>query len=538
MNICRELAKAYAAQGWSVIPVGADKRPTVSWKEFQSRIASDTEIDKWWADSPDAQVGVVTGRISNLTVIDVESDGDFGIVLDETFTVRTGGGGRHFYFMYDEAFTNAVRIFPSVDVRSEGGYVVGPGSTTKSLYSALNALPVARMSEATRSRFLDAVKAKHSVTTVDGGIHHASMDMNAAMSITKGSRNETLNRLSLSLLNKHDQAEAWMMVMAVNNTYKPPLADDEVKLLFNSALKKFRESPPLSATPQVIGPVAIAQEATVVDEDGKAKILHASEVADLQKIDTDHTFKTNMAPFDEALLGGFSAGDLIVVAGASGAGKTTLIQDWTVSLALAELPALWFSYEVLARPLWGKFESMGATPETPVFLPSFNESGDIEWVTQMIEKGIKERGIKVIAIDHLGFLRPPRAQYSNHADAITQTVRVLKQLAVKYGLIIMLPVHVRKSANKNPDLNDIRDSLGIAQESDTVFFISRLKDGTGSFTSESRVWLMKNRKTGASLSIVLGFNEGRYFYDPESTKKVDDDAALEAKVNADWESME
>lgn len=537
MNICRELAKAYAAQGWSVIPVGSDKRPTVAWKEFQTRIASDTEIDKWWESSPDAQVGVVTGKISNLTVIDVESDGDFNIVLDETFTVQTGGGGRHFYFQYDEAFTNAVRIFPSVDVRSEGGYVVGPGSTTKALYSALNALPVAKMSQATRSRFLEAVRAKHAPSMGADGLHHASMDLSSAMNITTGSRNETLNRMALSLLNKHDQIEAWQMVVAINNTYSPPLEDAEVLSLFNSALKKFTDSPPVSHVTKEWGPQPIAQEPTVVDDDGKAKIMHASEVADLQKIDTDHTYQTNMPPFDDALLGGFSLGDLIVVAGSSGAGKTTLIQDWTVSLTLAGLPSLWFSYEVLAKPLWNKFETMGATIDTPIFLPSFNESGDITWVTEMIEKGMKERGIKVIAIDHLGFLKPPRGTFSNHADALTQTVRVIKQLAVKYGLIVMLPVHTRKTQSKIPDLNDIRDSLGIAQEADTVFFINRLKDSSGSFTTESKVWLMKNRKTGASLSIALGFNNGRYFYDPEVDVQKRKEEELEEKVNREFEEL-
>jgi len=225
-------------------------------------------------------------------------------------------------------------------------------------------------------------------------------------------------------------------------------------------------------------------------------------------------------------LGGFSATEVIVVAGQSGHGKTTLIQDWTTTLASGvsdiekrALPTLWFSYEVLAKPLWQKFQVMGATTETPIYMPRFTETGETEWVVDVIEKAIQKWGIKVVAIDHLGFLRAPRGNYSNAADAVTHTVRTLKRLAVKRGLIILLPVHIRKTSSKIPDLNDIRESLGIAQEADTVFFIAREKDDLGLPTQHAKVSLVKNRKTGISVSALFDFQFGRYYYNASDTKK-------------------
>ncbi|MFA5696721.1 MAG: DnaB-like helicase C-terminal domain-containing protein, partial [Bacilli bacterium] len=274
----------------------------------------------------------------------------------------------------------------------------------------------------------------------------------------------------------------------------------------------------------------VTGEITEVVETDPKETLHVSKVADLQKIDSEHTYPIDMLPFDEALLGGFSAGELIVVAGQSGHGKTTLIQDWSVTLATGgkskteKLPSLWFSYEVLARPLWDKFKLMGADSDTPIFMPRFNESGDTEWISDVIEKAIKKWGIKVVCIDHLGFLRAPKGNYSNAADAITHTVRSLKKLAIKHGLIILLPVHVKKTNSKIPDLNDIRDSLGIAQEADTVFFIGREKDDFGISNNQAKIWLVKNRKSGIAVNATLDFQFGRYFYDEKTSKKSDQDS--------------
>jgi len=64
-------ALAYAARGWSVIvmqPRG--KRPLVAWPEFQRRIASEDEIACRFRCWPDANVGIVTGRVSGIVVVD------------------------------------------------------------------------------------------------------------------------------------------------------------------------------------------------------------------------------------------------------------------------------------------------------------------------------------------------------------------------------------------------------------------------------------------------------------------------------------
>src|SRR3990167_8382623 len=69
----KEAAKKYIKRGWSVIPVFG-KIPAENWKEYQGRIVNENTIDLWWDKYPNANVGIVTGKISGITVIDVDSE--------------------------------------------------------------------------------------------------------------------------------------------------------------------------------------------------------------------------------------------------------------------------------------------------------------------------------------------------------------------------------------------------------------------------------------------------------------------------------
>lgn len=554
------LALSYLDRGWSVIICGADKKPILPWKIYQERRATPEELVKWFTDYPDAQVGIVTGRVSNLTVIDIEAAGDLNFINDNTYTVRTGGGGKHIYYEYESEFKNAVKVFPNIDIRSEGGFVVAAGSTTtKGGYSVIgepsSGSKVMKMPFQVKERFLAQNKAikRELPWFVDSGqtnyskITADSLDYEGS---GEGGRNDSMTKFAGSI---HAKLHAslwptigWKMFEEANQKNRPPLSTYELRVIWNSiGTIERRQNPegrdysgerqktwgPAPEKPAITGPrfEDSTSDEPVATSDSK-ETLHASEVAAAQIIDSDHTYPLDMPPFDDALLGGFSAGELIIVAGQSGHGKTTLIQDWSVTLSSGglakreKLPSLWFSYEVLAKPLWQKFQGMGADADTPIYMPRFNETGEISWVVEVIEGAIEKWGVKVICIDHLGFLRAPKGNYSNAADAVTHTVRVLKKLAVKYGLIILLPVHVRKTKSKTPDLNDIRDSLGIAQEADTVFFIGREKDESGLPIQQAKVWLVKNRKTGIAVTATFDYQFGRYYYNPEGKKDENKDS--------------
>lgn len=132
-----EYALAGAARGWSIIPLQPrSKTPAIPWKDHQHRRATPDEIRAWWQDHPDRNVGVVTGAVSNLAVIDVDprNGGSVKEIAKKTSTgylVKTGGGGMHFYCAYtpsDRTIPCQPGLRPGVDLKGEGGYVLGAGS--------------------------------------------------------------------------------------------------------------------------------------------------------------------------------------------------------------------------------------------------------------------------------------------------------------------------------------------------------------------------------------------------------------------------
>lgn len=129
-----EIARKYIKAGFSVIPV-KNKVPAVDWKEYQTRRATDEELQGWFPKYP--QIGIVTGKISGITVVDVDvKNGGLETLkqlrLPPTWMVKTGGGGWHYYYAYDERVQQTQNVLQGIDIRNDGGQVVAPPSRHES----------------------------------------------------------------------------------------------------------------------------------------------------------------------------------------------------------------------------------------------------------------------------------------------------------------------------------------------------------------------------------------------------------------------
>lgn len=99
--------------------------------------ASLEQIEAWWHTWPEANVGVVTGLVSGVAVLDVDprsgGDGSIRSLVDRygmvpvTPEVHTGGGGIHLWLNV-EAELPSVTLAPGVELKAEGGMVVAPPS--------------------------------------------------------------------------------------------------------------------------------------------------------------------------------------------------------------------------------------------------------------------------------------------------------------------------------------------------------------------------------------------------------------------------
>jgi hypothetical protein len=135
-NIKKKWALFYREKmNFSVIPIKpGDKRPLIPWQKYQNERADRDQISQWWTEHPDANIGIVTGQISNLNVIDIDSDDgrkNIDPYIPDSFlapTVFTPRGGEHHYCTHHDGMTNKAGLIPGTDFRGEGGYVVAPPS--------------------------------------------------------------------------------------------------------------------------------------------------------------------------------------------------------------------------------------------------------------------------------------------------------------------------------------------------------------------------------------------------------------------------
>jgi len=233
----------YLRQGWCVIPVNADKRPLLhSWEEFQERRPTEDEVREWWRLTPDANVAVVTGAVSGLVVVDVDSQEGLRALAPyleagTALSVTTGGGGQHFYLRHPGGTVPcSVRLLPGVDVRGDGGYVVAPPSwhRTGRGYVWDDTEKALSLPSPALTALIRAPGASRRLEPKDW-----------STDIKEGERDQELTRRVGRLIQAGVPAgEAYTLALAVNREHcKPPLGDAQVRKIVESIAGREAQKP-------------------------------------------------------------------------------------------------------------------------------------------------------------------------------------------------------------------------------------------------------------------------------------------------------
>lgn len=223
--------------GFSVVPMDSQRKcPLIDWKEFQTRKASVEEIESWWKKWPDAGVGIVTGKISGITVVDAEKGADlskFGLKDSPTPRTSTGGGGKHFYFAYKPGVVGKVRFFPLYDIRNDGNVVMAPPSGHKSGGHYSWDVPVGIVGfQSFPLSIIAEIEKSVGAQPVDWGKKMSEI-------VGEGSRNDTMTSIAGKMLHSHKEAEweevVWPMLVAWNSTkVNPPLSERDLQTIYRS----------------------------------------------------------------------------------------------------------------------------------------------------------------------------------------------------------------------------------------------------------------------------------------------------------------
>lgn len=204
--------------GWAVFPLRPDTKVPATPRGFHDATTDTVTVMDVWQCNPVANVGIATGAVSGLVVIDVDPGGDATIMalvatlgpLPPTLVALTPRGA-HAYFKHPgvDIRCSAGRLGNGVDVRADGGYVVAPPSTLVSaeyrwrlapdrpepIPRDLAGLPDLWV-EALRTRPGKTASGDWSQTYIDSACRN---ELRKVAHATNGSRNETLNRAAFAI---------------------------------------------------------------------------------------------------------------------------------------------------------------------------------------------------------------------------------------------------------------------------------------------------------------------------------------------------
>lgn len=251
----------------------------------------------------------------------------------------------------------------------------------------------------------------------------------------------------------------------------------------------------------------VKKEEELYNYDGDDRIIPASELQlELLKSDSSvFNLKTGILSMDR-ILDGVECGELVVVTGLSGYGKTTFLMTLTNNMADMGIKSVWFTLEVTPRQFLKKM-SMRSVNLPEFYIPKDNKDNSLYWIEERILEAKTKYDSKVVFIDHINMIYSLEHSKGNVSLELADLVAKIKQIAIKYNQVIFLVAHCKDTIeNKEPTERDIRDSGMIVRLADTVMGIWRVRNDSDpkdtklkvldEDDNQAKVRIWKNRRTG------------------------------------------
>ena len=272
------------------------------------------------------------------------------------------------------------------------------------------------------------------------------------------------------------------------------------------------------------------------------RIKKLSEVKKVNMSEME-SISTGLAGLDEKL-GGFYFGQLIVLTGERGHGKSTLGSQFLTRAIDQNMPTFCYSGELPDFYFQDWFDRQCAGPDyinpkmTERGFKEYIVNGDLidqihrwydelfyiydnsiveadgaenETVLQTVESAIRQYGCRVLMIDNLmtAISDDLRSDLYRQQSAF---VRRLAEMAKQYHAIIILVVHPRKKQLQKFDNDDVSGSSNITNLADVVLNYVKAKDNEES-EADSWVQITKNRFGG-----ITDYSGIPLYYEPASKR--------------------
>lgn len=241
---------------------------------------------------------------------------------------------------------------------------------------------------------------------------------------------------------------------------------------------------------------------------------------------------------------GLHAGDLVIFAGRTSQGKSTLATTIARNMALMGTPSAYYSLEMGAKQLTARImardtmlsssrmlydkmndgelarfdEKVVSMQNLPIYYDDKSKTS-FKRMTTSIRAMVRKHGIRIAFIDYLQILA--NGSGDNREQLIGDIARDLKRLAVELNICIVAISQLSRAKDKpEPTLMEMRGSGQIEEACDTavlvyrpfVYGIERYKDSTLTYGT-AQLTIAKGRNIGLAQEIVAFNGDLTYFYD-------------------------
>lgn len=473
MSEMLQAALSYAERGWFVFPLhniengrcscrtncGSPGKHPRTKNGLKDATIDAAQIESWWTRWTEANIGIATGSVSGIYVIDIDNKRSVevapGILISEgeaslrqqaqvsgelpaTLTSLTGSGGTHLVFGYPTipmetvSFGNRAGILPSVDTRGDGGYIVAPPSLHLSgnRYQWQDSdLPISSLPKS----WIDFVQATTGLSS------NMSLQPGEGKIRPGEGQHEWLFKQAAKLRGQHalDPIAMKGAILAYNREYlDPPL--DEPAYIDHVVAQAMKYEPGLPPKPV----------------DTSWPELHAGDARAEPFI---HFMNHEPEPFKELVAGILHSGECMILGGQPNIGKSWLIMDMMLGIAegghfanhfsCSQGNVLFIDEEGSRRGNWERFQMLlQGRDRSSVELPIWSKIGagiriDSERGHATLSRLLDQHRPSAVFLDSL--VRLHGGDESNNRS-MAQFFDLIKPLMLAYSTSFVFTHHVPK----------------------------------------------------------------------------------------------
>ena len=190
--------------------------------------------------------------------------------------------------------------------------------------------------------------------------------------------------------------------------------------------------------------------------------------------------KTGIDQLDQRLRGGLRDGQIVVIGGRPGAGKSVLLTQIAAAMAWRQEGALIVSLEMMKEEIADRLSRCIPTEQLEMLPLYFIDStSDLGTICSLIRVACRRHKIGVIAVDYLQLCEVAAGKGENRERQIATVSRRLKRLAMDLQKPIIVGSQLNRESTRRgkPTLADLRESGSIEQDADIVILLSKSDDG-------------------------------------------------------------